>query len=177
MRSNRPRTGARAGLALPAAALAALLAVPIATAACTHEYRAYQSSDVAREWELAGTEVVVEIAKDPETRERGLMHRTSMPPDHGMLFVYPEPRVVRFWMKNCAIPLSIAFLEELPDGRARVVNIEDMQPFVESGTVSLARVRLALEMNQGWFARHGVKAGDVLPLPAWVGEIVASEDS
>jgi hypothetical protein len=160
-----------------ALAAAALVGSALLSSACTHEYRPYRSPDEPRSFELGGAKVAVEVAKDGPSRHRGLQNRASMPPDHGMLFVYPEPRILRFWMKDCSIPLSIAFFEELKDGGARVVNIEDMQPFDETGTLSARPVRLALEMNQGWFARHGVKAGDTVALPPWVQEIVASEDT
>ncbi len=157
---------------------AALLLAGAGATSCTHEYRPYQSSEVAHGWELGGAKATVEVAKDRGSRERGLMFRTSMPADHGMVFVYPEPRVLRFWMRNTAIPLSIAFIEEVGEGQGRIVNVVDMQPFVERPeAVSHQKVRLALEMNQGWFERHGIKAGDAVALPSWVHEIVAGEDN
>ena len=165
-------------LPLRALALASAAILALGVVACSQEDRAYESSARARDWSLGGKKVELEVAKDQASRMRGLMHRKSMPEDHGMLFVYPEPRILGFWMQNTAIPLSIAFFEELPDqpGKARIINIEDMQPMVESTTASLRPCRLALEMNQGWFARHGVKAGDVVEIPSWIQEIVASED-
>ena len=160
---------------------AAALVAPIALVpACTHEYHPYKPRDTEQTWELGGRKLTIEIAKDDATRQKGLMYRKSMPDDAGMLFVYPEARVLRFWMKNTSIPLSIAFFQDVPEGppgKVKIVNIEDMQPYVESGTVSLAPVRYALEMNQGWFAKNGVKAGDVVTFPEWVTEIVASEGS
>jgi uncharacterized membrane protein (UPF0127 family) len=164
--------------AFSAAAFAALLGSLLAAGGCSHEYRTYESSAIAKTWELGGKQIELEVAKDAGARRQGLMFRKSMPADHGMLFVYPEPRVLGFWMQNTAIPLSIAFFEELPEqpGKARIINIEDMEPMVESTTSSLRPSRLALEMNQGWFARHGVKAGDVVDVPSWIQEIVAGED-
>src|SRR5262245_4978012 len=157
-----------------ATALAAIPALP----ACTHEYKPYEPREAQKTLQMGGTSVTLELAKDESSRARGLMFRKSMPEDAGMLFIYPEPRMLRFWMKNTSIPLSIAFMQEVPGGapgQVKIVNIEDMQPYVESGTVSLAPVRHALEMNQGWFARHGVKVGDVITLPEWVVDVVASE--
>ena len=59
-----------------------------------------------------GTQVVTaEIAATDETRQIGLMHRFSLPPDHGMLFVHDAPRMLSFWMRNTYIPLSIAFID------------------------------------------------------------------
>ncbi len=161
-------------------ALSALVGgVALATApACQHEYQKYRSSEVAKELDLGSAKVVLEIADKSATRQRGLMFRKSLPPDHGMLFVFPAARVLGFYMRNTAIPLSIAFIEEIADGKqGKIVNIEDMQPFVESPTtVSLRPVRFALEMTQGWFAQHGVKNGDTFELPTWISEIVAGED-
>src|SRR5438552_4043818 len=119
-----PRTGATMGATRRTATrwtglALALFASVAATAAtgCSNSYKKYSSKDVAQEWELGGAHVTIEVAKDRATRELGLMFRKSMPEDHGMLFVYPEPKPLRFWMKNTAIPLSIAFFDERPDGQ------------------------------------------------------------
>jgi uncharacterized membrane protein (UPF0127 family) len=89
---------------------------------------------------------------------RGLMHRQSLPPNHGMLFVFDRAEKQCFWMKNTPLPLTIAFIAD--DGQ--IVNFADMQPFSETPHCSLRPVRFALEMEQGWFARRGVLAGDVM---------------
>jgi uncharacterized membrane protein (UPF0127 family) len=103
----------------------------------------------------------VEVAATPDTREKGLMFRESLPPNTGMLFIFPETRRLSFWMKNTYIPLSIAFLDD--DGI--ILNIEPMAPRDEtSRTLSRGPARYALEMQQGWFEEHGVKAGDRVPL-------------
>jgi len=155
----------------------ALAAVALAGAGCSNRYEPYQARDAGKTIALGGKHVVVEVADRMETRQRGLMERQSLPADHGMLFVYPAPRILGFWMRNTPIPLSIAFIEELEDGKkGRIVNVEEMQPFVESSTVSHRPVRLALEMTKGWFTDHGVKAGDTFDLPAWIGELVPGED-
>jgi uncharacterized membrane protein (UPF0127 family) len=142
-------------------------------------YKKYEAGDEVRTWKLGGVDAAIEVADNLTERENGLMHRTTMPDDHGMLFVYPEPKVLAFWMKNTAIPLSIAFIVEDADpAHGTIVNIEDMQPYVEfPATVSQKPVRFALEMNQGWFKKHGLKNGDKVDLPAWIGSIVASGDS
>ena len=107
-------------------------------------------------------ELRVEIADYDEARRRGLMFRDSLPEDQGMLFIYAKPKTLSFWMKNTRIPLDIAFLAE--DGTIR--QIEAMQPFDERSHVSTDKARFALEVNQGWFARHQVRVGDrVLNLP------------
>ncbi|MEY4752097.1 MAG: hypothetical protein RIQ60_4311 [Pseudomonadota bacterium] len=100
----------------------------------------------------------VELADTPAARQIGLMHRSSMPTNDGMLFVFERAEMSCFWMRNTLIPLSIAFLAD--DGS--IVNIADMKPLDETSHCPTKPVRLALEMNQGWFVRHGLKAGDKL---------------
>ncbi len=102
--------------------------------------------------------IVAEVAADHSTRAIGLMHRTSLAPNHGMLFVFQDKSPQCFWMRNTLIPLSIAFIED--DGR--IVNIEDMAAQTETSHCARAPVRFALEMEQGWFAKRGVRAGDRL---------------
>jgi septum formation protein len=109
--------------------------------------------------EIKGTSVTVELATSEPARRLGLMHRDSMPADRGMLFVFPESQkqVHNFWMHNTRLPLSIAYI--LDDGTIR--NIEDMEPFDErTRHPSAEPVRLALEVNKGWFTVHSVHAGD-----------------
>ena len=102
--------------------------------------------------------IVAEVAADHASRAIGLMHRRSLAPNHGMLFVFQEKSPQCFWMRNTLIALSIAFL----DDNGRVVNIEDMAPLTENSHCSKEPVRFALEMEQGWFARRGIRAGDRL---------------
>jgi uncharacterized protein len=102
--------------------------------------------------------IQAEVAQTPEQRGIGLMHRAKMGANEGMLFVFETPTQQCFWMKNTLLPLSIAFLAD--DGR--VVNIEDMAPQTLNGHCSRQPVRFALEMNQGWFARRGIKPGSRL---------------
>jgi hypothetical protein len=101
-------------------------------------------------------QIQAQLARSDAERERGLMHRTSMPREEGMLFVYEEPAELCFWMKNTPLPLSVAFLAE--DGT--IVNIDDMAPQSKDSHCAAQPVRYVLEMNQGWFAEHGVRAGD-----------------
>jgi uncharacterized protein len=96
-----------------------------------------------------------QLAITPLQRQIGLMHRREMPTHEGMLFVFDEPSQQCFWMRNTLIPLSIAFLAD--DGT--VINIADMKPQSDDSHCSAKPVRYALEMNQGWFAKRGVKPG------------------
>jgi uncharacterized protein len=103
-----------------------------------------------------GATVWVEVADDPAEREHGLMMRRAMEEDHGMLFVFERPSPQSFWMHNTLIPLSIAYIG---DG-GEVLEIHDMFPLDRSPVPSASPlVRYALEVNSGWFQRHGVKPG------------------
>jgi uncharacterized membrane protein (UPF0127 family) len=108
-------------------------------------------------------EVAVEIADTPQERARGLMGRTSLPEDAGMIFVYPGPTEGAYWMKNTLIPLSIAFY----DGTGEILRILDMEPcrrepcpLYDPGVQYAG----ALEVNQGAFERMDVREGDRLEL-------------
>ncbi len=103
----------------------------------------------------------VEVADDPEERERGLMGRTSLPERSGMVFIFFERTSGGFWMKNTRIPLSIAFFDQ----EGKIVRILDMDPcrsdpckVYEPGVAYWG----ALEVNQGSFERWGVEVGDLI---------------
>jgi uncharacterized membrane protein (UPF0127 family) len=99
--------------------------------------------------------IQAQLAASPGQRQTGLMFRREMPTHEGMLFVFEQPSPQCFWMRNTYIALSIAFLAD--DGT--VVNIEDMQPQSDASHCSARPVRFALEMNQGWFSKRGIKPG------------------
>jgi uncharacterized membrane protein (UPF0127 family) len=107
--------------------------------------------------------VRVEIADDDFERARGLMYRTALAEDRGMLFVFDEEQQLSFWMRNTLIPLSIAFM----DSKGRIVDIQDMKPLDDDPPhyVSAEPARYALEVNQGFFEERGVKVGDRADLP------------
>ena len=106
---------------------------------------------------VGGILAQVEMAKDPNKRERGLMFREHLPENQGMLFVYPNEQILSFWMRNTLIPLDIAFI----DHRGIIVSIQHMQPLDdENYHVSPKPVQYALEMNLGWFERNQVQVGD-----------------
>jgi hypothetical protein len=89
------------------------------------------------------------------------MMRERLGPNEGMIFVFPDKAGHCFWMKNTLIPLSIAFVDD--DGT--IVNIADMQPHSEASHCPARPIRYALEMEQGWFARRGLKPGGRLQQP------------
>ncbi len=102
-----------------------------------------------------------QVAATPEQRQTGLMHRKEMPQHEGMIFIFEQPTKQCFWMKNTLLPLSAAFIAD--DGT--VVNIEDMKPLVLDAHCSTQPVRYVLEMNKGWFAKKGIRAGSKLQGP------------
>ncbi len=102
--------------------------------------------------------IQAELADTPKAREVGLMNRTSMPTNSGMLFVFEQKAGHCFWMNNTKIPLSIAFIAD--DGK--IVNIEEMQAETTSNHCPKAAVRYALEMNKQWFSERVIVPGTVV---------------
>ncbi len=101
----------------------------------------------------------VEIADTPEARARGLMFRRSLGPQAGMLFIYPEPRLISIWMKNTYLSLDILYIDENGD---IVQIIENAVPLSETSMPSKQPVHSVLELNAGSVARLGLKLGDSL---------------
>ena len=108
--------------------------------------------------------IVAEHARTPEERSTGLMFRTAMGTNEGMLFTFEQAGQQCFWMKNTLLPLSAAFIAD--DGT--VVNIVDMAPQTLDSHCSTRPVRFVLEMNQGWFAKRGIQSGSRLQGPPFV---------
>ena len=99
--------------------------------------------------------IQAQVAATPEQRATWLMHRTEMPTNEGMLFVFEQPAGQCFWMKNTLLPLTAAFVAD--DGT--IVNLADMQPQSLDSHCSAKPVRYVLEMHQGWFAKRGIGPG------------------
>lgn len=109
--------------------------------------------------ELGDTRVIVEVADTEEERAQGLMRRTSLEEDHGMLFLYPEERNVAFWMKNTKIPLDLIFI----DSNFSIVDIHTAQPCTSEACVPYSPEKKAqhvLEVNAGFAERNALKTGD-----------------
>lgn len=158
-----PGTLRRALAACATAAACALVAAPPALAQQqAPSDRPAPQPTLPRVDIAAGMHVIkAEVAADGATRVRGLMMRERLGPNEGMLFVFEQKAGHCFWMKNTLIPLSIAFVDD--DGT--IANILDMQPHDESSHCPVRAVRFALEMEQGWFAKRGIKAGARLVQP------------
>lgn len=107
----------------------------------------------------AGMHVIdAQVALTPEQRQTGLMLRKDMPQHEGMIFVFGQAAQQCFWMKNTLLHLTAAFVAD--DGT--IVNMADMKPQTTDAHCSAQPVRYVLEMNKGWFARKGIKAGSKL---------------
>jgi len=104
-----------------------------------------------------GDQVVqAEVADTPEISQRGLMFREEMPEHHGMLFVFEAPKQASFYMKNTKLPLTIAYIT----GDGLIAEIYDLEPLDKTPVKSRSqRIEYALEMNQGWFRKHGIEPG------------------
>lgn len=101
----------------------------------------------------------VEIAETDAARERGLMGRTELVEDAGMLFIWPSDTASAFWMKDTPLPLTVAFISE----GGSVLRMLDMEPCPADPCPVYdpqTRYRIALEVRQGALERQGVRVGD-----------------
>ncbi len=111
---------------------------------------------------IGSQEYTLEIANTEPSRQRGLMERDSMPPDHGMIFVFAEEQPLSFWMKHTRFPLEILYL----DAGGQIVSIHQMKPYdTRTNTRSARPAKYAIELNVGQVKKAGVEAGDVLQIP------------
>ncbi len=105
---------------------------------------------------LGAEEMVAELALTAQQQQTGMMFRTNLAENAGMLFVFPGPHRASFWMKNCPLPLSAAYID--PEGV--ILEIHDLHPHNTNSVVASSdRVQFVLETNQGWFGRHHVTPG------------------
>ena len=99
----------------------------------------------------------VELAKTPAQMTQGLMFRTSLAPDDGMLFEYQQPTAATMWMRNTLIPLDMLFV----DAQGRIVNIHERAVPQSLDVIAAAEpVRAVIELNGGTAARLGIEPGD-----------------
>ncbi len=137
---------------LVAAAIVAVVFMPM-LAACdpAPSVKIVSSSNTAR------AAVRIEIANRPDTRELGLMYRKHLDKDTGMLFIFPSPAPVQFWMKNTEIPLDMIFA----DSSGRVVGIvANAEPYSERNVGGFDATEYVLEVNGGYASHHGIVVGD-----------------
>jgi uncharacterized membrane protein (UPF0127 family) len=112
--------------------------------------------------DAGGAAVDAELVSSAQDTERGLMYRTSMPEDHGMLFDLKVQGTYQFWMHNTCIPLDMVFADV--DGLI-VGIVENAPPLDDSPRGVGCPSRYVLEVNAGWSRQHGVKAGQQMTIP------------
>lgn len=115
-----------------------------------------RGADAFFPFSVGGKELRVQVVVTQDEQQRGLMGRRDLGADDGMIFVYPLPQQMNFWMRNTPTPLDIGFFKE--DGT--LGEVYPMFPYDETAVRSAgADYTMALEVNQGWFAKHGIKPG------------------
>ena len=108
---------------------------------------------------LGSEELKTELALTDREKQTGMMFRTNMAENAGMLFVWSYTQRASFWMLNTTVPLSAAYI----DPAGIILEIHDLQPLDTNGVVAASdQVQYVLEVNQGWFKRHNVSTGMVV---------------
>jgi len=108
---------------------------------------------------LGAEQMEAELALNGIEQQTGMMFRTNLAEQAGMLFVFPMTHRAGFWMKNCPLPLSAAYID--PDGV--ILEIHDLEPYnTNSVNAATDRVQYVLETSRGWFGRHNVSTGAVV---------------
>jgi len=120
---------------------------------------------------LHGARFAVELATDPVSREHGLMMRTRLAPDHGMLFVLPDSGPLAFWMKDTLLPLDILFFD---DDRKLVSMQLDVPPCKTTPCPAYPSdkpARYVLEVSAGTARRIDARIGDTLSIDGAIGPV------
>ncbi len=104
----------------------------------------------------------LEIADDEASREKGLMYRTTLAPDAGMLFDYHHEQQATFWMQNTLIPLDMVFIGA--DGTVKTIHV-NARPMDTTTIPSIVPVRFVLEIAGGRSQEIGLKVGDKFEHP------------
>jgi len=112
----------------------------------------------------------LQLALHQAERSKGLMHRESLDPDHGMLFVFDDVAPRAFWMRNTRIPLDLAYL----NANGTLLELHKLYPYDEVSVPSRSQeVVIVIEMNRGWFARNEIEPGSKLDMNALTNAIQA----
>jgi uncharacterized protein len=108
---------------------------------------------------MGAQEMNAEMALTPLQQETGMMFRTNMGENDGMIFPMPYPMHASFWMKNCPLPLSAAYI----DKEGTIVEIHKLEAQDTNSVVASAdNIQFVLETPAGWFQKHGVSTGTVI---------------
>lgn len=120
-----------------------------------------QSLEIRGSFKAKGKTIFLEVAETKEQQEKGLMYRTSLANDRGMLFPYKPPRQVSFWMKNTLIPLDIIFIR---DGQVKFIlhNYPPCKSYPCPSYGPFVPVDQVIEIPAGQASKLGIKVGDDL---------------
>lgn len=130
--------------------------------ACREGSKSEEGFEVRVSQGEASATVTVELARTVSERQQGLMFRQELAEDAGMLFLHPEDVRSGFWMKNTYVPLDIAYISS----GGEVLEVHHGKPLDETVLQPKAPYRYVLEVNHGWFERHGLGPGARVELPA-----------
>lgn len=137
-----------------------------ALTACGEKTEVRQAPKTAEDYfpiQIGARTVRMQVVALPDEMQRGLMFRKALGADDGMLFVFAQSQQMSFWMRNTTLALDIGYL----DATGTLREIYPLYPLDERAVSSRGRdLQFALEMNQGWFQKNGVKPGDKLDLAA-----------
>lgn len=118
-------------------------------------------ADNVIELQLGRNILKTEVVYKPEDRQKGLMNRKDLKPDHGMIFVFEKEMKVSFWMKNTSIPLSIAYINK----KGEILELYDLKPYsLESVPSRRSSIIYALEVNRNYFLENNIEVGDYIDL-------------
>lgn len=105
---------------------------------------------------VGNQQLVTELALSPLEVQTGMMFRTNMPSNEGMLFVFAQPHQASFWMKNTVLPLSAAYI----DSEGVIREIHDLHPTNETSVVATSpEIQYVLEVNRDWFKSNNIPVG------------------
>jgi uncharacterized membrane protein (UPF0127 family) len=111
---------------------------------------------------IGGTAVQVDVATAPAEREQGLGGREHLAPDTGMLFIFPEDGMYRFWMKDMRFPIDMLWLTA--DGTIVGVHADVLPSTYPETFGADVPARYVLELPAGYTQAHDVHVGEVVLL-------------
>jgi uncharacterized protein len=131
---------------------------PLAAETPLHLNHAQSNLPVIKVW-LGPAELGTEVCLTPQQLATGMMFRTNLAENAGMLFPLGIPQRASFYMRNTHVPLSAAYI----DSEGIIQEIHDLRPLDETPVPSRSEeILFVLEVNQGWFQRHQVSTGAVI---------------
>jgi uncharacterized membrane protein (UPF0127 family) len=118
--------------------------------------------------EIQGIVIKVEVADSPGERAKGLSDRDTLPPDRGVLFVFPDEARRVFWMYHCNFDIDLAYIDEY--GIIREIITMEKEPFnrpldsLKKYISNSSKIRFVLETNGGWFEKNNIHVGNQIDL-------------